>query len=98
MKQGDKVKAYVWKQSRTGNMYTLQVDTKNGIRIVKRIHKVVDASNWELLGETVGGKKATLLYARRFKSEKELKNWAKEFPYDVYKIDQNGSGKERRFG
>ena len=98
MKQGDKVKAYVWKQSRTGNAYTLQVNAKYGIRIVKRIHKAADAGDWELLGETVWGKKATLLYTRRFKNEKELKNWAKEFPYDVYKIDQNGSGKERRFG
>ena len=34
--KGEDVKAYVWKQIRGGNTYSLQVEAKNGVRIVNK--------------------------------------------------------------
>jgi len=96
MKQGEEVKAYVWKQSRGGKTYSLQVEAKNGVRIVNKINKLADAENWRPSGHGVGGKKATLLFVRDFDDEKELKAWAKKFPYEVFYEQENG--KERRIG
>ena len=91
------VKAYVWKQCRGGDSYSLQVESnKNGVRVTNRINKLAEASDWHPSGTSVGGKKLTLLYTRNFNSESELKKWAKEFPYEVFYEGTNG--KQRRIG
>jgi hypothetical protein len=97
MRKEAEVKAYVWKQNRGGNTYSLQVESsKNGVRVLNRINKLTEASSWRPSGTSVGGKKLTLLYTRKFDSESELKKWAKEFPYDVFYEGTNG--KQRRIG
>ena len=96
MKQGEEVKAYVWKQIRGGKTYSLQVEAKNGIRVINKINKLAGAADWRLSGHNVGGTKAVLLFVRDFESENELKNWAKKFPYEV--IYEQENGKERRLG
>ena len=91
------VKAYVWKQCRGGNTYSLQVESnKNGVRVTNRINKLAEASDWCPSGTSVGGKKLTLLFSRKFDNESELKKWAKEFPYEVFYEGTNG--KQRRIG
>ncbi len=91
------VKAYVWKQCRGGDTYSLQVESnKNGVRVTNRINKLAEASNWCPSGTSVGGKKLTLLFSRKFDNESELKKWAKEFPYEVFYEGTNG--KQRRIG
>ena len=95
--QGEDVKAYVWKQFRGGNTYSLQVESsKSGVRIVNKINKLATESEWEASGASVGGKKAVLLFVRDFEDESDLKAWAKKFPYDVFYEGTNG--KERRIG
>ena len=96
MKQGEKVIAYVWKQVRGGKRYSLQVEAKNGIRIVNKINKITAEDRWCPSGENVGGKKAVLIFVRDFESETELKEWAKKFPYEVFYEGTNG--KQRRIG
>ena len=94
--KGEDVKAYVWKQIRGGNIYSLQVEAKNGVRIVNKINKLAIESNWQASGASVGGKQAVLLFVREFESETELKTWAKKFPYEV--LYEGSNGKERRIG
>jgi len=96
MKKGEDVTAYVWKQLRGGNTYSLQVEAKNGVRIVNKINKLATEGKWRESGSNVGGKTAVLLFFRDFDSETELKAWAKKFPYDVFYEGTNG--KERRIG
>ena len=97
MRKEAEVKAYVWKQCRGGNTYSLQVESnKNGGRVTNRINKLAEASDWQPSGTSVGGKKLTLLFSRKFDSESELKKWAKEFPYEVFYEGTNG--KQRRIG
>jgi len=91
------VRAYVWKQCRGGDTYSLQVESsKNGVRVTNKINKLAEATNWCPSGTSVGGKKLTLLFTRKFDSESELKKWAKEFPYEVFYEGTNG--KQRRIG
>ena len=94
--EGEDVKAYVWKQIRGGNTYSLQVEAKNGVRIVNKINKLAIESNWRASGTSVGGKQAVLLFVREFESETEPKAWAKKFPYEV--LYEGSNGKERRIG
>lgn len=97
MRKEAEVKAYVWKQCRGGDTYSLQVESnKSGVRVANRINKLAEASSWCPSGASVGGKKLTLLYTREFNSESELKKWAKEFPYEVFYEGTNG--KQRRIG
>ena len=97
MRKEAEVKAYVWKQCRGGDTYSLQVESnKNGVRVTNRINKLAEASDWQPSGTSVGGKKLTLLFSRKFDSESELKKWAKEFPYEVFYEGTNG--KQRRIG
>ena len=94
--KGEDVKTYVWKQIRGGNTYSLQVEAKNGVRIVNKINKLATENDWRACGTSVGGKKAVLLFVREFESETELKAWAKKFPYEV--LYEGLNGKERRIG
>jgi len=97
MKKGEDVKAYVWKQTRGGDTYSLQVESaKNGVRLTNKINKLAEAANWQEAGTSVGGKRLTLLFTRKFNSEADLKKWAKEFPYEV--IYEGTNGKQRRIG
>jgi|TARA_S200002703_G_scaffold158852_1_gene170375 hypothetical protein len=97
MRKEANVKAYVWKQARGGDTYSLQVESdKTGVRLINRINKLADGSHWVPSGSSVGGKKLTLLYTRKFDSESDLKKWAKEFPYEVFYEGTNG--KQRRIG
>jgi len=94
--EGADVKAYVWKQVRGGNTYSLQVEAKNGVRIVNKINKLAEEANWRTTATSMGGKQACLIFCRDFKSEAELKAWAKKFPYEV--IYEGSNGKQRRIG
>tara|TARA_R110002012_G_scaffold312447_1_gene523192 strand:- start:1845 stop:2138 length:294 start_codon:yes stop_codon:yes gene_type:complete len=97
MRKEAEVKAYVWKQYRGGDTYSLQVESsKSGTRVTNRINKLAEASEWSPSGTSVGGKKLILLYSRKFNSETELKKWAKQFPYEVFYEGTNG--KQRRIG
>ena len=97
MSKEAKVRAYVWKQCRGGTKYSLQVDSdKNGVRLTNKINKLAESSGWVSAGESVGGKKLVLLFTREFENEKDLKIWAKEFPYEV--MYEGTNGKQRRIG
>ena len=95
-RKGADVKAYVWKQVRGGNTYSLQVEAKNGVRIVNKINKLAEEASWNAIATSMGGKQACLIFCRDFKDETELKAWAKKFPYEV--IYEGTNGKQRRIG
>ena len=90
------MKAYVWKQSRKAKTHTLQVNARKSLRTKNKVYKAAGEGEWELIGETMSGKKITFLFSRSFENDVELKEWAKSFPCDVYKIERNGTGNERR--
>jgi fermentation-respiration switch protein FrsA (DUF1100 family) len=90
------MKAYVWKQVRGGNKYTLQIEVKRGVRALNKVEKLTDQDQWKVFGSGGLGKVATLLYSREFESENDLKKWANTFPCEV--IYQGTNGKVRTIG
>lgn len=90
---------FVWKQSRGGKKYSLQIDSeKGGIRTYKRALKIAEQGGWTPMGGTgpTKGGTMTLLFSKVFENEGLLKSWAKQLPFKV--LYEGTNGKQRFIG
>lgn len=93
--KGESVKIYTWKTVwDDGVDYNMQVEFQNcGKRKRNKILKSFDG--WHLAAQGGNPKKKIdiAIFRRNFKSTHFWKKWMKQSPYQIYKIQKNGTCK-----
>ena len=93
------MEAAAWRDPRPGDefLYRLQINNV-ALRLVKRVEEA--CADWRYAGHgwTVNSNCKILIFAKRFKTQKEWLEWAKQFPYKLVELNSKGNPKPTKLG